>query len=58
MLFGNCFGIIETNKRVADVYEYNKDIKPVGIITIVAGATIYNCSTTATTCILILNKYL
>ena len=55
---GTNFVILQYTTRTADVYAYDKSIKPIENIPIVTGATAYDDSRTGQTYILIFNESL
>lgn len=55
---GQNFVVLQYTNRVADVYAYNKSLKPVQNVPIVSGATAYDCPKTRSTYILVVNEAL
>ena len=53
---GQNFVVLEYTQRIADVYSYDKSIKPIENVPIVSGATAWDDHTTGTTYILVLNE--
>ena len=50
------FVVLEYTQRIADVYSYDKSIKPIENVPIVSGATAWDDHTTGTTYILVVNE--
>ena len=55
---GRNFTILEYTRRTADVYAYDKSIKPIENVPIVSGATAWDDPTTGETYILVINEAL
>lgn len=53
---GQNFVVLEYTQRIADVYSYDKSIKPIENVPIVSGATAWDDHSTGTTYILIVNE--